>query len=65
MNKPDWKDAPEWANYLAMDSEKDWRWYEFKPWLNTVVEMWHSSGRSEVIRYDTSYYAVDTLEKRP
>lgn len=37
--KPDWKDAPEWANYRAMDSNGEWFWYEcsprsgFKSWL--------------------------------
>lgn len=29
--KPDWSDAPEWANYLAMDNNGDWYWYEEKP----------------------------------
>jgi hypothetical protein len=36
---PEWKDAPEWANYRAMDSNGEWFWYEcsprggFKSWL--------------------------------
>ena len=29
--KPDWKDAPEWANYLAMDGDGYWCWYLRKP----------------------------------
>ena len=29
--KPDWKDAPEWVNYLAMDSDGEWFWYECSP----------------------------------
>ena len=29
--KPDWKDAPEWANYLAMDEDGYWCWYLRKP----------------------------------
>ena len=29
--KPDWKDAPEWANYRAMDSNGEWFWYESPP----------------------------------
>ena len=29
--KPDWKDAPEWANYLAMDESGDWYWYDGVP----------------------------------
>jgi hypothetical protein len=31
MNKPDWKDAPEWARFLAMDADGDWFWFEEKP----------------------------------
>ncbi len=29
--KPSWKDAPDWANWLAMDSGGTWFWYEFMP----------------------------------
>lgn len=29
--KPDWKDAPEWASYLAMDQSGDWYWFEARP----------------------------------
>lgn len=31
MSKPIWDDAPEWANYLAMDSNGRWCWYENEP----------------------------------
>ena len=24
--KPDWKDAPEWANYLVLDEDGEWYW---------------------------------------
>lgn len=29
--KPDWKDSPEWAKYLAQDQDGLWWWYESKP----------------------------------
>lgn len=29
--KPDWKDAPEWAMWLAQDCNGDWYWFEEKP----------------------------------
>ena len=29
--KPSWDDAPEWAQWLAMDESGRWWWYEFKP----------------------------------
>lgn len=31
MNKPDWKDAPIWARFLAMNSDGDWRWWNDEP----------------------------------
>lgn len=29
--KPEWNDAPDWANWLAQDSDGKWCWYEEKP----------------------------------
>ena len=29
--KPDWKDAPEWAKWIAKDLSGQWWWYENKP----------------------------------
>jgi len=29
--KPDWKDAPEWAQWMAMDWDGSWVWYENEP----------------------------------
>lgn len=29
--KPDWKDAPEWAQWLAMDEDGEWVWFQKKP----------------------------------
>lgn len=29
--KPSWKDAPKWANFLAMDQDGTWFWYENEP----------------------------------
>ena len=40
MNKPDWKDAPEFAKWLAMDENGDWAWYEDKPWADEETESW-------------------------
>lgn len=31
MSKPDWKDAPEWAQWLARDESGVWYWYENEP----------------------------------
>lgn len=29
--KPSWDNAPEWANWLAMDADGTWYWYNVKP----------------------------------
>ena len=30
--KPDWKDAPEWANWLAMYEDGTWFWFKDEPY---------------------------------
>ena len=62
MSKPDWNDAPYWANYLAMDSDEGWYWYEDEPWLDTANGDWISGGSC---RRGEPCSARDTLEKRP
>ena len=42
--KPDWKDAPEWAQWLAMDEDGVWVWYENKPVLKVRI-FFPSSGK--------------------
>ena len=63
--KPDWKDAPKWANWLAMDEDGEWCWYQDEPTQGN--RMWDI--------YDDRFdYALvlgnepdwrKTLEKRP
>lgn len=31
MSKPDWKDAPDWANWLACDHSGSWGWFAKRP----------------------------------
>ena len=60
--KPDWKNAPEWANYLAMDENNGWWWYADKP----IIE------KHRWINYETKHCEraaikdwQETLERRP
>lgn len=55
--KPDWNDAPEWAEWLAMDDDGAWYWYGEKPEL--VNGTWRTDG--EVC----SAYCQPDLEQRP
>lgn len=49
MTKPDWKDAPEWAQWLAMDEDRVWWWFENKPDAKWTV--WCRKGvRSQLVQ---------------
>lgn len=65
--KPDWKDAPEWANYRGMDPDGKWWWFAKMPrninkhgWLNEWDSLVQSGGTA-----DPSDDWFDTLEGRP
>jgi len=38
--KPDWNDAPKWANYLAQDKNCDWNWFQELPYIDEKLEEW-------------------------
>ena len=70
MNKPEWKDAPDWAQWLAMDANGDWYWYELEPDYNG--EEWEHIGviRASAILEDfvtdgTPLYAAPVSEAKP
>jgi hypothetical protein len=60
--KPSWNDAPEWANYLAMDEDGLWCWHEEKPDKKKDC-FWESGGKMELVR--EKIYWGDSLEERP
>lgn len=43
MSKPDWKDAPEWAQFVAMDKDGIWFWHELEP--EPRSRGWTSNGQ--------------------
>jgi len=43
--KPDWKDAPEWARFVAQDDDGDWYWYESEPQAGSHSWVEHGNGR--------------------
>lgn len=62
--KPDWKDAPEWANWLAMDDGGEWWWYELKPAYKKQFSFWmETCGKTEVALPCIS--GDESLEARP
>jgi hypothetical protein len=71
--KPDWKDAPKWANYLVMEPNGTWWWFQEKPmffnkregvWSTRWYGFWDSDGIRE-IAFDPRKYSEDSLEMRP
>ena len=62
--KPDWRDAPEWASWLAQDDGGWWYWYEDKPYIHDGFE-WVSNSKYSFAGFDeTELSPADTLESR-
>ena len=61
--KPDWNDAPEWANWLAMDSNGLWCWYKNKPYAS--LGSFFSVGRSTASKSSVLSNWKESLEQRP
>ena len=59
--KPDWKDAPEWAKYLAMDRDGRWYWYESEAYTNNG--RWCTPGKIQLASKRPDW--EKTLESRP
>jgi len=62
---PDWATAPEWANYVAMDRDGKWYWYEFEPYAETNI--WNvnveHAGKYEMVDLYCNWQ--ESLQKRP
>lgn len=58
--KPEWKEAPEWAQFRATDCDGTTYWHELEPvWVQEVGE-WQSDGNIAKACDD-----CDSLEERP
>lgn len=70
MSKPDWKDAPEWAQWVACDCTGQWWWFSVKPIaLNWI---WDIEDLNGLVDCPDVGYPVqrnknwrETLERRP
>lgn len=66
--KPDWKDAPEYANWLAQDQDGSWWWYEKLPDPLKGSDgdgVWRFGGRCEKVGVEPNEGWRETLEQRP
>lgn len=65
VSKPDWKDAPEWAKWLAYDVY--WMWFEEKPLISssgTLLVVPNTSWDNTCIR-ESFGYSIHYMEPRP
>lgn len=66
MSKPDWKDAPEWAQWLACDLCGAWFWYASKPSIERWAFIFVDDERVRYAGYGSPNDSwKDTLERRP
>ena len=64
MSKPSWRSAPDWANWLAMDSDGTWYWYENEPYISDNSSSFIAGGKCLEVLADVSGWE-DSVEKRP
>ena len=65
MNKPDWKDAPGWAEWLAQDKSGKWYWFEQKPRIIESDKQWYSTHYQPASACNSDSYSwKETLEQR-
>lgn len=67
MSKPDWKDAPERARWLACDLCGVWFWYEYEP---SIYRWSFSTNDGDSVAYAGYQNGEnndwkETLERRP
>lgn len=64
--KPDWKDAPKWAKYLAQDKCGEWFWYQVKPIADSDFDSFRcTKGKVELADNECNETWKETLEPRP
>lgn len=68
MSKPNWKDAPKFAKWLAQDSDGEWFWYAERPCLPAGKSGWVEVAGSfcKWARKTPNYEPFEsTLESKP
>lgn len=51
--KPQWSDAPKWAEWLAMDGDGWWNWFELEPEWDGEAE-WLLNASEDDSRYENA-----------
>ena len=61
--KPDWKDAPEWADHLAQDLHGQWHWFRGEP--KPDGQYWLALKYYNQRAFTPNPNWKETLQKRP
>jgi hypothetical protein len=61
--KPEWKNAPDWAQYLSKDTNGGWFWTNEKPIL--IDGSWRVTEFAKVESAAMQIDVSKTIEKRP
>jgi len=61
--KPSWDESPEWAQWLAMDDDGEFCWFENKPFLSDG--MWFDAKDGREITHSFSVRGEPFIECRP
>jgi len=68
---PYWTEAPIWAEFAAMNIDRTWFWFEYKPQLLPLLGCWCGSGQhGSKITFDDQpaseeFNWMHTLHERP
>ncbi len=60
--KPSWDDAPSWAQWLAVDEDGAWYWYEDEPGYSALKQEWRNDGEFQRAYV---YNWMESKESRP
>ena len=64
--KPSWDEAPEWANWLAMDGNGLWYWYEVEPDKSDILGYFYAeNGGKYVAAISPTSEWTESLARRP
>lgn len=64
VTRPDWDDAPHWAQFVAQDSDGEWYWFEEKPRLYKW-QAWGANGCYEYVETSEPVDYQTSIEARP
>lgn len=65
VSRPDWENSPEWARYVAMDSNGEWTWFDRQPEWNSRFQIWQLGEQGKAIPAKNDIHAFSSLQRRP